>query len=69
MLGTFGGPSSEAYDVNERGWLGRRHREHEGKSRSGSPVSHAFVWQNGRLVDLGTLGGPSSYAVAVNERG
>jgi probable HAF family extracellular repeat protein len=33
-------------------------------------VTHAFLWENGRLIDLGVLsGGKNSMAVALNERG
>jgi probable HAF family extracellular repeat protein len=30
---------------------------------------HAFVWSNGRMIDLGTFGGSSSEATAINNKG
>ena len=30
---------------------------------------HAFLWRNGKMIDLGTLGGRESLAFALNERG
>src|SRR5689334_87283 len=58
-LGTLGGASSEALAVNERddvvGW-----------SLTATGEQHAFLWQNGRMLDLGTLGGTAAMAVDVN---
>jgi probable HAF family extracellular repeat protein len=36
---------------------------------AGDESWHAFLWENGKMVDLGTLGGESSEPLAVNERG
>jgi probable HAF family extracellular repeat protein len=35
----------------------------------GDEVAHAFLWSNGRMIDLGTLGGSTSAAYAVNNKG
>jgi probable HAF family extracellular repeat protein len=52
-LGTVGGDSSNAYNVNEAGQIA-------GTSTTSSGEIHAFLWQNGVMTDLGTLGGSTS---------
>jgi probable HAF family extracellular repeat protein len=64
-LGTFGGLSSVAKDVNDRGqvvgWSG---------IVPGADERRAFLWQGGRLINLGTLPGTRcSTADAINARG
>jgi probable HAF family extracellular repeat protein len=65
-LGTLGGNSSFARDINESGQI-------VGESTTRSGDTHAFLstpWiGGGRLVDLGTLGGRSSRANALNNSG
>ena len=60
-LGTLGGTQSEAEAINNR-------RQIVGTSETASdseaPVWHAFLWHDGRMVDLG-----SGYPVAINDRG
>jgi len=61
-LGTLGGTSSSAADVNGRGQI-------VGGSSTADGLSHAFLWQDGVMTDLGTLGGETSEATEINESG
>jgi probable HAF family extracellular repeat protein len=47
-LGTLGGPTSSAEDINERGQI-------TGTSDTASGGIHAFLWDNGRMIDLGAV--------------
>ena len=49
-LGTLGGNYSHAQDINEKGQI-------VGISETLTGDRHAFLWQNGSMIDLGTLGG------------
>ena len=63
-LGTFGGPHSCAFGINNDGWVVGR----AGVSAIGA--EHAFLWREGSgMVDLGTLGGSNSRAWALNSAG
>jgi probable HAF family extracellular repeat protein len=61
-LGTLGGTSSFAADVNGRGQI-------VGGSSTADGLTHAFLWQEGVMTDLGTLGGNTSEATEINENG
>jgi probable HAF family extracellular repeat protein len=60
-LGTLGGASAQATDVNRSG-------QAVGYSTNASSQGRAFLWQNGSMIDLGTLGGPA-VANGINEFG
>ena len=62
-LGTLGGASSEALGVNNLGDV-------VGSAATADGQSHAFLYRNGRMVDLGTLvGGTTSHATAISDAG
>jgi len=62
-LGTLGGSSSFAYDINSSGQV-------VGDSRTAANQIHAFVYtSSGGMHDLGTMGGGYSVARAVNDHG
>jgi len=61
-LGTLGGTTARAYDLNDAGDV-------VGASTTATGQSHAFVWRNGVMTDLGTLGGASSQATAISHAG
>jgi probable HAF family extracellular repeat protein len=61
LLGTLGGSSSQATDVNNSG-------EVVGFASLANGYQHAFSAMDDMMIDLGTLGG-SSYAYGVNDSG
>ena len=61
-LGTLGGLSAHAYDINDAG-------EIVGTSTNATLRTRAFVWKNGSMTDLGTIGGNHSEAVAISDTG
>ena len=61
-LGTFGGLSAQAHDINDAGQV-------VGAASSTTSGGRPFIWQNGGMTDLGTLGGHSGGAQAINISG
>jgi probable HAF family extracellular repeat protein len=61
-LGTLGGTSSEALDINEFGQV-------VGVSTLANGEQHTFLWDWGTMTDLGTLGGRGSRPIKINDNG
>jgi probable HAF family extracellular repeat protein len=66
LLGTLGGRSSQAVDINDAMLVVGESDLPDDPARA-----HAFSWQNGVMTDLGTLSGPGGYsrAESVNRLG
>jgi probable HAF family extracellular repeat protein len=62
-LGTFGGPTSMAFGINDAGQVVGSADVPGGRNQ------HAFVYGGGRMTDLGTFGAESSYAYGINSSG
>jgi probable HAF family extracellular repeat protein len=61
-LGTFGGRTNMARDLNDRGQV-------VGNSEYASGLSRAYLWERGTLRDIGPGGSDTTFAVAINDRG
>jgi probable HAF family extracellular repeat protein len=61
-LGTLGGRSSSALDINRNGLV-------VGHAQNSAGNERAVLWRNGVIRDLGTLGGVQSAALGVNASG
>jgi probable HAF family extracellular repeat protein len=59
-LGTLGGKSSGAMDINTRGDV-------VGWAATKSGAVHAFVFRDGKMIDIGTLGGRNSKATGISD--
>ncbi|HET6386968.1 MAG TPA: hypothetical protein VFJ58_26570 [Armatimonadota bacterium] len=61
-LGTLGGRTSTAQQINDAGQI-------VGTSETASGESHAFLYSGGKMRDLGTLGEDRSSGTAINNEG
>jgi probable HAF family extracellular repeat protein len=60
QLGTLGGPSSEAFGINDLGHVVGT------SATTGGFFPHGFLYTGGPLIGLGTLGGHTSAAISIN---
>jgi probable HAF family extracellular repeat protein len=60
-VGTLGGHSSEGFALNNHGQV-------VGQSATATGATHAFLWQNGTIIDLNSLLPPNSGWVLISAR-
>ncbi|MCI0535307.1 MAG: hypothetical protein L0Z50_08765, partial [Verrucomicrobiales bacterium] len=75
-LGTLGGPSAWATDINEnRQIIGQSFtavatgKKNQADGWAFSRPMAGFIWENGKMTDLGSLGGTWALPVRINNRG
>jgi probable HAF family extracellular repeat protein len=69
-LGTLGGPDAAAGSVNERGEVaGISYTNSIANPTTGLPTVAAFLWRNGKMIDLGNFGGTFTGVAQINDRG
>jgi len=71
-LGTLGGPSSAAYDINESGRVVGWAKNAGDPNFPNDPAyqyKRGFLYEDGVMSGIGTLGGDESWAYGVNESG
>lgn len=74
-IGTLGGSFTRVYDMNDFGNIVGESESANVSLVDGRPEWHAFIWQNGSMIDLGALAGDlgvlgdRSKATSINNRG
>ncbi len=74
-LGTLGGTDANARFINNQGQIvGHSYTINSLPNPvphcGDTPLTvHAFIWENGKMMDLGTLGGSCAFAFALNNNG
>ena len=71
-LGTLGGTRVTSGSLSQGPWgqvLNERGQAIGTSMLAGDESWHAFLWENGKMVDLGTLGGESSESLAIDQQG
>jgi len=69
-LGTLGGADAVAGSVNERGEVaGLSYTNSIANPTTGLPTVAAFLWRQGKMIDLGNFGGTFTGVAQLNNRG
>ncbi len=63
-LGTLGGLYSEAFSINDGGWIAGRASTTLDPDNVGHTIPHGFLYINGLMIDLGGLSGPLDFSEA-----